>query len=131
MKQSKLTARILLVLFALLALFHLFVIIGAVPHDIIRGGRIKEPGSNFLLMEIVAILILLLFAIIVLFRVGYFKAGKLWFIPPIATWLMFAYFAYITYANLMSPVQIENLVFAPLSGIMALLTIRLALAGRM
>jgi hypothetical protein len=125
--NANVAGNILLICLALLAAFHVFVIIGIVPSDIIWGGQIDDPHSNLFTLEIIALFVLVLFAIIISAKMGYIKANKFRKPTTIGVWIVFAYFVLNTIGNLASDVSFENLIFAPITILMALCSLRLAI----
>jgi len=118
---------ILLFLNILLVLFHLLVILKIVPSDIIAGGQFKDSTDNLILFVLFAILLLLLISFIVAVKIGYILPIKPRKWINICIWIIFAYFILITLGNIASQVRIENLLFAPITVIMVLLTFRIAI----
>ncbi len=122
----KTAGNILLTLFFLLALFHLLIMTGLVPIEIVWGGQVNPTNSERILLELSAIIVLLLFALIIACKVGYLKTIKSGKLLNIGVWIVFFYMALNTVGNLLSGGSIENWIFTPLTAIMALLTLQLA-----
>ena len=118
---------ILLAGFAALMVFHVLVLLKVVPSNIVWGGQVGDSASNFVLMEIIALVITLLFAVIVAVKVEYLKVSRFHGIINLGIWLIFAYLILNTIANLASGVQAENFVFAPIGLIMAFFALRLGI----
>ena len=125
--SAKLAGNILLIFFLLMAIFHLLVLLGIVPSDIIWGGQMNDSNSNMVVLEIVALVALLFFAIVISMKIGYIKVDQSAKSINLAIWMIFAYFVLNTLGNLASSVTIENMIFAPITILLALLTLRLAI----
>jgi hypothetical protein len=118
-------ARLLLLLFGLLALFHLGIISGLLPDELVWAGQ--YAGSPRLIrMELLALGFLLLAALIVSLKAGFLR----WPVPMpmtrFALWLLFALFVLNTLGNATAPHPIERYGFGALTAAMALLTFCLA-----
>ena len=125
--STKLAGNILLIFFLLLAIFHILVLLGIIPSNIIWGGQIGNSEGNLFILEIVALVVLIFFAIVISMKTGYIKVDPTAKSINLAVWLIFAYFVLNTIGNLASGVTVENMIFAPITFILALLTLRLAI----
>ena len=125
--SARLAGNILLVSLGLLVVFHVLVLLGAVPADIVWGGMIQGAQTNLILLETIALLITILFILIVAAKVGYIQAGKLSGVVNAGVWLIFAFLLLNTLGNLASGVSFENLIAAPATILLALCALRLAI----
>jgi hypothetical protein len=125
--SARLAGNILLVALGLLALFHILVLLGVIPADIVWGGMVRGVPSNLVTLETVALLLTLLFILIIAAKTGYVQAGRLSSAVNIGVWLIFAYLLLNTLGNLASGVSFEKLIFAPITILLALCALRLAL----
>ena len=125
--SAKLAGNILLFSLGLLFLFHSLVLLKVIPADIVWGGQIKGVPANLVMLETVALVVAALFLLIVAARTGYLQAGKLSALVNIGVWLIFAYLLLNTLGNLASGISFEKLVFAPITIILALCALRLAI----
>lgn len=125
--SAKLAGNILLAAFGLLLIFHILVLLGVIPADIVWGGMIQDAQSNLVTLEVIALLVTGLFMLIIAAKLGYMQAGKLSGIVNIGIWLIFAFLLLNTLGNLASGVSFENLVFAPITIILAFCAFRLAI----
>jgi hypothetical protein len=125
--RARLAGNILLAAFGLLAIFHVFVLLGVIPADIVWGGRIQGVPSNLLTLEAIAILLTLVFIVIIAAKTGYFQAGRLSGAVNVGVWLIFVYLLLNTLGNLVSGVSFESLIAAPVTIILALCAFRLAI----
>ena len=125
--SAKLAGGMLLAAMGLLFIFHILVLLKVIPADIVWGGRIQGVPSNLVTMETVALLVILLFMLIIAAKIGYIQAGKLLGAVTIGVWLIFAYLILNTVGNLASGVSFESLIAAPITIILALCALRLAI----
>lgn len=123
---AKLAGNLLLIAFAALVLFHLLVLFKVVPPEIVWGGQISAAGTSLLVLEITALAVTLVFAEIIAAKIGYIRAGKFRTVVNIGVWIVFAYLILNLAGNLASGVAFENLVFVPITLVLALLALRLA-----
>ncbi|TNE65979.1 MAG: hypothetical protein EP344_02770 [Bacteroidetes bacterium] len=124
--SARLAANILLFSLGLLLLFHILILLGILPGDIIWGGRAEAP-SDKLVLELIALAITILMGIVVAARFGYIPAGSLQKPVRIAMWLVFGYFLLNTIGNWASEVRMETVVFTPVTLILAFFAYRLAI----
>ena len=116
--------RAITIILSAIVLFHLLVLLKVVPHEVVWGGKFDDFES-VLPFEIVSIVLNLSFILLVRFRARRLdsKPGR------IGMWLLFAFFSLNTLGNLFAETMTEKLVFTPLTLILALLSLRLALKG--
>lgn len=118
---------VMVALFSLILIFHLMVIAGIIPYHIVWGGRLKSKEEMFV-FEIVSIFLNTCMMIVVSIR------SKLWRISinqkllSGILWGMALLFAINTVGNLFAISTWETIVFTPITLILALLSLRLALA---
>ena len=125
--SAKTAGSILLCAMGLLLLFHVLVTLRIIPSDIIWGGQIQNSSANLLTMEVIAFVITILFILILLAKLDYIKVKRLRVIVNIGVWIIFIYFLLNTVGNFASGVSFENLVFAPITILLTLLALRLAI----
>ena len=123
----KLAGNILLFSLGLLFLFHGLVLLKVIPAEIVWGGQISGVPANLVMLETVALVVTALFLLTVAAKIGYIQAGKLSGAVNIGVWLIFAYLLLNTLGNLASGISFEKLVFAPITIILALCALRLAI----
>ena len=125
--SAKLAGNILLAAFGFLFLFHILVLLGVIPADIVWGGMIQDAQTNLIKLEVIALLVTGLFMLIIAAKLGYMKARRFSGIVNIGVWLIFVFLLLNTLGNLASGVSFENLVFAPITILLALCALRLAI----
>ena len=125
--SAKLAGNILLAAFGLLIIFHILVLLKVIPAEIVWGGQIQGVPSNLLILESIALLLTLVFILILAAKLGYVQAGKLSGAVNLGVWLIFIYLSLNTLGNLASGVSVEKLLFAPVTILLALCALRLAI----
>lgn len=116
----------MVVILSLVLVFHLLVLFGLIPFDIVWGGRLKN-SSEMISFETVSIGINLILLAIVGIHSGFLKIGLSKRIIKIAVWLMFALFVLNTIGNLFSNNYWEKIIFTPLTLLLAIFSLRLVL----
>jgi hypothetical protein len=125
--STKLAGNILLFSLGSLFIFHVLVLLKIIPAAIVWGGQIKGVPANLVTLEVVALLVTGLFLLIVAAKTNYIQAGKLSGAVTIGVWLIFIYLLLNTLGNLTSGISLEKLLFAPITIILALCALRLAI----
>lgn len=124
--SAKFSGNVLLIALGALFIFHILVLLKVLPANIVWGGQIQSGQANPILLESIALLATLLFMLIIAARAGYIRAGSLSWAVDIGVWLTFAFLVLNALGNLASPVPFEKLVAAPITIILALCALRLA-----
>lgn len=119
---------VLSVIFSLIILFHLAVIFGLVPINMIWGGRLKTKEELYLFESISLVLNVLMLWVIVV-RMGYVRPSinskpK---VIRVILWLMFCLFSLNTIGNLMAFNNLETYIFTPITFLLASFSLRLAI----
>lgn len=73
MISARAAARFLLVGLGALAVFHLSVLVGVVPAELVWGGRAAGSPGSVRLLEVVGIVVTALFAAVVAAKAGYLR----------------------------------------------------------
>jgi hypothetical protein len=107
-------------------IFHFLILFGVIPFDIVWGGRLKN-SSEMISFEIVSIVVNLLMLTVVGIHTGFIKLTINPKFISIAFWLMFILFLVNTVGNIFSTNQLEKLLFTPLTLLLAIFSLRLAL----
>jgi len=123
--SAKLAGNILLFSLGLLLIFHILVLFKVIPANIMWGGQ--ATAANIITLEIVALIVTLFFGYVIAAKTGYVSSGKFIVVINILVWIIFAFLVLNTVGNLASGVSAENLIFAPITLILALCALRLAL----
>jgi len=123
--STKLAGNILLFSLGLLLVFHVLVILEIIPASILWGGQ--ATSSNLIMLEIIAIAVTLFFGYVIAAKTGYVNAGKFRGLINVLVWIIFLFLLLNTLGNLASGVSAENFIFAPITLILALCALRLAI----
>ena len=118
----------LLIIFLATTVFHLLVVAGVVPLGMVWGGRLRDH-SQMLAFEGGSLTITLLLLTAVAVRAGYVKIRIPRWVMSVVFSLMFLLFLVNTAGNLASNNETEKLLFAPLSLLLALLSLRVAVGS--
>ncbi len=115
-----------LALYAIFFVFHLLVLAGLIPQNIVWGGRI-ESRNDLIIFEVVSIIILLICFLLTLLRIKYVNHTKFKTITQTSMWLLFVLFLLNTIGNLFAVTFIEKIAFTPITALLSLFALRLAL----
>lgn len=124
--SAKLAGNILLVSLAVLEVFHVLVLLKIVPFGIVWGGQIKDVYS-LVVFEAFAIILTSFFIIIVAIKLDYIKIKRLKRVASIGVWVMLVYFILNVIGNLTSEVTFERLIFTPITIVLTVFALRLAI----
>lgn len=115
-------------LFALIgmSLFHVAVLAGIAPADMVWGGRAATSAARLQTMESIALVATIGLAWIVCLRLQDIKSGKPRKGITISIWLIFGYLLLNTVGNLASTTSLETWLFTPLTLFLAACALRLA-----
>jgi hypothetical protein len=118
------TAGIITIL-SLSIIFHLLVISGIIPFNLVWGGNIADKGELWL-MESISIAVNL----IMLLFVGSYSGVISYKISPTVArtgfWMMFILFLLNTLGNILSTNPLETYIFTPLTILLSLFCLRIA-----
>jgi len=123
----KLAGSVLLIALVLLAILHVLILFQVVPPGIVWGGQLGGSPGNLVVLETIALLVTLFFALIIAVKAGFIRTTRFKRAAGLGMWLVFAYFVLNTFGNLASGVSTERLLFAPITILLAVLALRLAL----
>lgn len=123
--SRKTATQILFILLSAIVVFHLLVLAKIVPQNVVWGGNFNDYNS-LLPFEIISLLLNISFILLVRHRVR--RAAST--LGRIGMWFMFVLFALNTLGNLFAETWVERLTATPLTLILALLSLRLALKSK-
>ena len=123
----KLAGNLLLISLGLLVIFDILILLNVLPSNIVWGGQIKDPAANLSVLELIALVVTFIFAIVIAAKMDYIKAGGFKKAVNIGVWIIFAYLILNTLGNIASGVSFENLIFAPITLALAFCAFRLAI----
>lgn len=116
----------LLLLNSLGVVFHVLVMLGVFPSDIVWGGKLTSK-SELLVFEVLAILINLFFSISIILQAKYIQSRINRKVIKGVIWFFTLLFSLNTIGNVMAETTIETLIFTPLTFVSALLCLRILL----
>ena len=122
-------SRSLMVLFALIIAFHLLVFFQVIPFQIVWGGRLNSVSEMYS-FEAMSIALNLLMLAVVSVRSGVLSLGVNPRVIQVLLWLMTALFILNTVGNLLSINETEKLIFTPITLVLSIFCIRLALVTK-
>lgn len=122
-----LASRSLMIIFALTIGFHLCVLFGVIPFDMVWGGRLQSE-AEMRSFEIISIMLNLLMMLVVAIRSKILSFRINAWVIRILLWVMTGLFLLNTIGNLMSVNKTEQLIFTPITLLLSVLCLRLALA---
>lgn len=117
----------LLVILSLFVILHLFIMLGVVPYRMVWGGRLQNT-SEMLFFEATSVIVNLMMLAAVGIHAGIMKVRINRAILKAAFWAMFVLFLLNTMGNLLSDNEMEKLVFTPLTLLLSLFSLCLALS---
>jgi hypothetical protein len=121
----KTAVNVALAILGLVILFHIGVLTGIVPNDIVWGGKI--PIEQVPIFEVISILLNAVFILLIAIKAKYIKAAKLAGFARVAIWVLFAVFILNTIGNTQAEQDFEKFVFTPMTAVLALLMYRIAI----
>ena len=119
-------AIVLLVILGALAVFHVVMLAGALPVGIAWGGQASSSRETLMVLETVGLVVTVLFAAVVGAKVGFIGGTRFRGAARIGMWVMSGYFVLNVVGNLASTSGLERMIFTPVSVVVALLALRLA-----
>ena len=124
--SEKLAVNGIAILLGLAVAMHLLIVARIIPFDAVWGGRLKSK-EEMLRFESVSIVLNLAMLAVVAIQANRLPLRIPAAILSIAFWLMTGLFLLNTVGNMMSANQFEKLVFTPVTALLAIFSLRLAL----
>ena len=122
----KLAGKIIITIIVLLIIFHILLLLGIVPSDIVWGGKAADEAT-IIKLEIFSLVTSFIILAVIFAKLRQNKNAKSRKIINLAVWIIFGYFLLNTVGNLASSVTIEKLIFTPITIILSFLLFRLAI----
>ena len=116
-----------LIIYTLSIFFHLLVLIKIIPYKMVWGGRLKSYNDMYK-FEAISLIVNLLFLFILLVKSNYLAISIPNNILTYTFWGMALLFLLNTAGNLVSKNKIEKMVFTPITVLLALFSIVLAMS---
>lgn len=109
------------------ALFmHILILWNILPYEFVWGGRLKSQ-EDLVIFEMISILIQMVFILIVAVKLGYFLNGRFKKTVNVGLWIMFGIMVLNSAGNAASNSDLEKQLMTPLTVLLALLVLRLAI----
>jgi hypothetical protein len=124
--STKFAIHSLLIIFSAVIVFHFLVITGLIPYEIVWGGRLKSK-EQMIPFELTSIALNLLMLSMVAIYAELLKVNLSRMVLKVAFWLMFVLFFFNTVGNVFSDSEWEKIIFTPLTLILSLFSLRLAI----
>jgi hypothetical protein len=105
------------------------IMTGIIPFEIVWGGRLKDK-SQMLTFETISVVVNLVMLTVVAIKAGILKTGINPVIIRIFLWIMFVIFFLNTIGNIFSNNELEKIIFTPLTLILSIFSLRLAISKR-
>ncbi len=123
--SKKAAGIILIASLIFLMLFHFLVVIKVLPGDVVWGGTLDE--NSVMKYEIISLFITGFLLLIAILKAGYINSILLKKIANVLIWFMVIYFAFMILGNLTAKTLTEKVIFIPLSFLMFVSSLRLAI----
>jgi len=118
----------LIIILSFFLVLHFIIFLKFIPYNIVWGGRLKSDTEMYL-FEFVSILINLFFLFIILVQSGILTIDFPKKTMTIILWFMTALFVFNTFGNVKSKNKIEQIYFTPITIILTIFLIILALTN--
>jgi len=115
-----------IVIYTLCILFHLLVLIKLIPYKMVWGGRLKTNADMYK-FELVSLLLNVVFLFISLIKANYFSFYVSTSFLNSVLWIMAILFLVNSVGNLLSKTKLEKTIFTPLTILLTLFSVVLAL----
>lgn len=109
--------------------FHLLILTGAIPFNMVWGGRLKTH-EQMVTFELVSISLNLLMVLVIAIYAGLLNLNVNRMLLRVLLWGMAALFLLNTIGNLMSVNPLEKAIFTPVTLLLALFSLRLAVSRK-
>ncbi len=121
---KKLAVAVFIALSVGVTVFHLLILSGIIPFDMVWGGRLKS-ASEMVAFEVPSIALNLLFVVIILLIAGYIPSPLSPKVLRVVAWIMTGFFMLNTLGNLVSNSGLERIIFTPVTILLAACSYRL------
>lgn len=118
----------ILILLFLFLLLHFLMLLKIIPYNLVWGGRLKTDKEMYR-FEIFSIFINSLFIIVVLMKANFLSIGIERKIITYSLWLMTGLFLLNTLGNALSKNKLEQRLFTPLTILLAIFSLILAISN--
>ncbi|MCP5063052.1 MAG: hypothetical protein GY936_11400 [Ignavibacteriae bacterium] len=121
----ELAVNTILILAALVFVFHILIISGVIPYQYVWGGRL-ESNEQMLKFESISMIINLFIIFIVSIKGSYIRPYLSSRVVKVFLWIFSILFVLNTIGNLLSLNSLEAIIATPITFILALMFLRLA-----
>ena len=128
MISERAAATALLIILGGLVVFHILMLAGALPGGIAWGGQAASSPRTLRTLDTVGLVVTVLFAGAVAAKAGFIGGVRARRPARVAMWIVFGYFVLNVVGNLASTSGLERAIFTPVSVVVALLSLRLAVS---
>lgn len=112
-----------------ISVFHVLIITSVIPYDIVWGGRLSSR-EEMLGYEAISLALNVFMLVVLAIRGGWLQLKVSGVVIRVIIWFMFALFTLNTIGNLLSNNELERIIFTPLTVLLAVFCLRLALPTR-
>lgn len=123
------SGKIVLVLIAGILVFHALIISGIIPFTIVWGGKLKSE-AEMVRFESISLSINLFLFLTVLMALGYLKVSIPSSIMRFVLWTFALLFLVNTIGNLFAETNLERWIFTPMTVVLSICCLRLALGNK-
>lgn len=120
----------LLILLSLVLLLHFLILLNIIPYHIIWGGKLKSKKEMYR-FEFFSVLINSLFIFVILAQASFLNINLPIKIITYALWFMTCLFLLNTFGNAVSKNKIERLLFTPITLLLFLFSLVLAVSNKL
>ena len=124
--SPQLAVKTAVIIFGLLVLFHALILLGVLPNSFVWGAKTTD-AAEIAKLETVALIMSLFFLIFFLLKKYLMKNGRSQKAINIFLWIMFIWFTFNIIGNILSSSTIEKIIFIPVSIVLSLASLRLAI----
>ena len=124
--DPKIAVNMMLAVMSCMVVFHLLVLTGVIPYNMVWGGRL-ENASQMYIFEAVSLIVNLAIIVVVAVKGGYLKPFLSKRTIAYILWALVILFSLNTIGNLLSKNSLELILFTPLTLISAVLCYRMAI----
>ncbi|MBL6446027.1 hypothetical protein JMN32_06885 [Fulvivirga sp. 29W222] len=125
--SGKRAAYFLLAILSIIIVFHLLVLAGFIPYEIVWGGRLKNT-SEMAIFELISITINMAMLLVVCVYIGILRVNIKQGLVKGFLWIMFVLFLLNTIGNFVSNNFFEKVIFTPVTLILAILSFSMAVS---
>ncbi len=122
----KLAGTLTITIIVLLIIFHILLLLGVVPSDIVWGGKAADKAL-LIKLEIFSLVTSFIILAVICAKLQQNINVKFRKVINVGIWIIFGYFLLNIVGNLASGVTTEKLIFTPITIILSVLLFRLAI----